>query len=275
MSDRNRILQGIGVAVIIISIGALAYSSQSVRNHVASISQPPNTPVATNTTFSGNKQALSPNTIIVKIPSGAGREESVSEFFEPSRINAHTGETVRWIDGDTVSHTITSATFNGIVWPNGSNQGSSVFSHTFDKSGTFSYFCQIHPYMSGVVFVDVQETERVINSTVGPSSHFLNVKIEMPQNTAYMNNYGPYFIPTYALVPSGARVSWENKDFVAHTATASDGSFNTGAVLPGQSYTLAIDHNPGTIAYFCQIHPWMQAMLNLPSSLSPTSFSKR
>jgi plastocyanin len=267
MVYKNRILQAIGLAIIIISLVAVAYSAQSVLNSLTSIYQPPNTASMTKTELANNKQSPNQNTIAVQVPAGAGREEFLSEFFVPSRLNLHSGNTVTWVNDDTVSHSITSATFNGVIWPQGSNQGPSTFSHTFDKTGTFSYFCQIHPYMSGVVFVDVQETERVLNTTIG-SSHFVNVKVEMPQNAAYMNNYGPYFIPTYALVPSGARISWENRDYVAHTATATDGSFNTGPILPDESYTVTIDRNPGTVAYFCQIHPWMQAMLNVSSSSS-------
>ena len=269
MSYKNRLLQGVGVAIIIISLAAIAYSTQAVQNGVISVFQPPNT-ITTSKSTSKTAATSNPSTISVMVPAGAGREGFLQEFFVPSRVNLHVGNTIKWIDTDTVSHTITSATFNGLVWPQGSSQGPSTFSHTFDKSGTFSYFCQIHPYMTGVAFVDVQETERILNSTVG-SSHFVNVRVEMPRNTAYTNNYGPYFIPSYALVPLNARVTWENKDYVAHTATATDGSFNTGPILPDQSYTIPIDHNPGSVGYFCQIHPWMQAMMYVSPSQSTSS----
>jgi plastocyanin len=269
MSRKNRLLQGIGVAIIIISIAAIAYSTQAIQNGVSSVFQPPNT-ITTSKTTSKTAATSNPSTISVVVPAGAGREGFLQEFFVPSRVNLHVGNTIKWVDTDTVSHTITSATFNGLVWPQGSTQGPSTFSHTFDKSGTFSYFCQIHPYMTGVAFVDVQETERILNSTVG-SSHFVNVRVEMPRNTAYTNNYGPYFIPSYALVPLNARVTWINRDYVAHTATATDGSFNTGPILPDQSYTIPIDHNPGSVGYFCQIHPWMQAMMYVSPSQSTSS----
>jgi plastocyanin len=274
MSYKNRLLQGVGLAIIIISLAAIAYSTQAVQNGVISVFQPPNT-ITTSQSMSKTAATSNPSTISVKVPAGAGREGFLQEFFVPSKVNLHVGNTIKWIDTDTVSHTITSATFNGLVWPQGSSQGPSTFSHTFDKSGTFSYFCQIHPYMTGVAFVDVQETERILNSTIG-SSHFVDVRVEMPRNTAYTNNYGPYFIPSYALVPLNARVTWENKDYVAHTATATDGSFNTGPILPDQSYTIPIDHNPGSVGYFCQIHPWMQAMMYVsPSESTSSAFLKR
>src|SRR5919205_3660129 len=271
MSSKNRILQGIGVAIIVASIAAITFSAQVARKSATSVSQPTGTPSVTEKKVSTSLQkASNANSMVVTIPAGAGRQGYLSEYFVPSKINLHKGDTLTWVDGDTVSHTITSATFNGLIWPQGSNQGASTFSHTFDKSGTFGYFCQIHPYMTGVAFVDVQETERVLNGTLGSSS-FVDVKIEMPQNAAYINNYGPYFIPTYAVVPQDARVSWTNKDYVAHTATATDGSFNTGPILPDQSYTIPINHNPGTVGYFCQIHPWMQAMMYVSPSQSASS----
>ena len=263
MIYKSRILQVIGILVIAVSLTAVAYSAQTPRSFITNVNL--NTSAVPKVSNPG--QTINPNSVRVTVPVGAGNEGSISEFFVPSRLNLHTGNIVTWIDNDTVSHTITSATFNGVVWPQGSTQGPSTFSHTFNKSGTFSYFCQIHPYMTGVAFVDVQETERVLNSTIG-STNFVNVKIEMPQNAAYINNYGPYFIPTYAILPLNSRVTWSNQDYVAHTATATDGSFDTSPILPGQSYTITIRHNPGTIGYFCKIHPWMQAMISLSPSES-------
>src|SRR5690242_13889022 len=203
------ILQGIGVAIIVIAIAAIAYSAQITRKSANSANQPlpvnatkvstsvqkannPSSIVVTVPAGAGRQgtsvqKANNPSSIVVTVPAGAGRQGTLSEFFVPSKVNLHTGNKVTWVDDDTVTHSITSATFNGVVWPRGSDQGPSNFSHTFDKSGTFNYFCQIHPYMTGVAFVDVQETERVLNSTTAGSSNFVNVKIEMPRNAAYIN----------------------------------------------------------------------------------------
>jgi plastocyanin len=87
----------------------------------------------------------------------------------------------------------------------------------------------------------------------------------MPRNAAYQNNFGPYFIPANAIIPSGSRVTWVNHDFIAHTATAGDAiSFDTEAVLPTESKTLIVN-GTGRIAYYCEIHPWMQASLTIVS----------
>lgn len=269
MTAANRILQGVGLALIIISLAAVGYVVQIGRVNTLNLHQPPSTTnispkngnsathqVASNTT--GNS-----HTHTVQILFGDGKEGWNNRFFSPSRVIAQQGDSVKWVNDDTVGHTVTAVRFNsGLIWPQGSSYGPSSYTRTFDKSGTFAYFCQIHPYMSGVVFTGVQETERVLNSTVG-STHFVDVKVEMPQGTAYTNSYGPYFIPTYAIVPVDARVTWTNKDYVAHTATAVDGSFDTQPVIPGSSITLAIDHLPGTISYYCKIHPWMQGTIDI------------
>lgn len=272
MTVANRILQGVGVALIIISLAAIGYVVQISRVNTISLHQPPTTtnvnPSNSNSTthqvvVATNGGNSNSHTHIVQILFGDGKEGWNNRFFSPSRVIAQQGDSVKWINDDTVSHTVTAVRFNsGLIWPQGSSNGPSFYNHVFDKSGTFAYFCQIHPYMSGVVFAGVQETERVLNSTVG-STHYVDVKIEMPQGTAYTNSYGPFFIPTYAIVPVDARVTWTNKDYVAHTATAVDGSFDTQPVIPGSSITLAIDHLPGTISYYCKIHPWMQGTIDM------------
>jgi len=271
MTAANRVLQAVGLALIIISLAAIGYVVQISRVNTLSLHQPPPTtslgPKNSNTNNSTQQVASSTNgnsrSHVVQILFGDGKEGWNNRFFSPSRVIIQQGDSVKWINDDTVGHTVTAVRFNsGLIWPQGSSFGPSSYSREFDKSGTFAYFCQIHPYMSGVVFTGVQETERVLNSTVG-STHYVDVKVEMPQGTAYTNSYGPYFIPTYAIVPVDARVTWTNKDYVAHTATAVDGSFDTQPVIPGSSITLAIDHLPGTIAYYCKIHPWMQGTIDI------------
>jgi hypothetical protein len=53
-------------------------------------------------------------------------------------------------------------------------------------------------------------------------------------------------------------------DIVAHTATARDASFDTGIVERGISKS-AIVNGQGTVPYYCTIHPWMEASLQVIS----------
>jgi plastocyanin len=53
-------------------------------------------------------------------------------------------------------------------------------------------------------------------------------------------------------------VTWVNNDNAAHTVTAKDGSFGSGNVAAGASYTYTF-RTPGTYTYYCAYHQWMVA----------------
>jgi alcohol dehydrogenase (cytochrome c) len=59
-----------------------------------------------------------------------------------------------------------------------------------------------------------------------------------------------------ASVAAGSTVTWTNTGSQAHTATASDGSWDTGNIAPGQTAQVEFD-TPGTFTYTCSPHPWM------------------
>jgi plastocyanin len=64
------------------------------------------------------------------------------------------------------------------------------------------------------------------------------------------------FDPATVTIQVGDSVTWTNEDSVAHTATAGDGSFDTGQIANGGSDTVTFD-TAGTFAYICSIHPQM------------------
>jgi YVTN family beta-propeller protein len=58
-------------------------------------------------------------------------------------------------------------------------------------------------------------------------------------------------------ISAGQTVSWLNGDSVAHTVTASDDSWDSEDLAPGQRFTKTFDA-PGEYAYYCEIHPHMR-----------------
>lgn len=59
-------------------------------------------------------------------------------------------------------------------------------------------------------------------------------------------------------VARGDVVVFKNTDSVAHTATALNGSFDTGSIAPGQQATIATANlAPGTYQYHCSFHSTM------------------
>jgi plastocyanin len=66
-------------------------------------------------------------------------------------------------------------------------------------------------------------------------------------------------IPADAQV--GDTVEWSNRDFVAHTATARDRSFDVD-LMPGKT-GLAVLRHSGKIRFYCRYHPTMVGEINV------------
>ena len=64
------------------------------------------------------------------------------------------------------------------------------------------------------------------------------------------------FDPQSITVNAGDTVTWVNGDTTAHTVVADDGSFDSGDLAPGASFTFTFAA-AGTVPYHCGIHPQM------------------
>ena len=64
------------------------------------------------------------------------------------------------------------------------------------------------------------------------------------------------FNPQRLTVSAGSTVTWTNNDTTAHTSTATDGSWNSGTIAPGATFSRAFPAR-GTFPYHCTIHPGM------------------
>jgi plastocyanin len=72
--------------------------------------------------------------------------------FSPNALTIHVGQNVTWTNNAGTDHTVTSDNstngFNsGIVHAGG------TYIHQFNQTGTFSYHCSIHTYMTGKIIV--------------------------------------------------------------------------------------------------------------------------
>ena len=66
------------------------------------------------------------------------------------------------------------------------------------------------------------------------------------------------FAPNVLEVTAGTTVTWTNNDGANHTVTADDGSFDSGSIGSGGTFSVTFD-TPGTYAYHCNIHGNMTA----------------
>lgn len=119
--------------------------------------------------FSNQLQAFAENRI-ANIPFGASNPHFETEapfWYNPPVLTIHKNDTVTWLNSDREIHTITSGKgVNRGEFAQGKMQGTpdgyfdsgpfkprESWSFTFDKAGTFYYFCTIHPWMNGAIVV--------------------------------------------------------------------------------------------------------------------------
>ena len=84
-------------------------------------------------------------------PSAASAEVKIDNFvFGPPTITIPVGATVTWTNKHDIPHT--SVSTEG-VFKSKVLDTDEKFSYTFTKAGTYSYYCTIHPKMTGKVVV--------------------------------------------------------------------------------------------------------------------------
>ncbi len=70
------------------------------------------------------------------------------------------------------------------------------------------------------------------------------------------------------VVQVGDTVTWRNVDDRPHTVTSEDGTFDSGNLDEGVSFTFTFTE-PGTYAYLCEYHPEMRATVVVDAAPTP------
>ena len=95
--------------------------------------------------------AGSPSVTAADHSAAAAAEVKIDNFsFGPQTITVPVGATVSWTNRDDIPHTVVST--DG-VFKSKVRDTDEKFSYTFDKAGTYPYYCSIHPKMTGKVVV--------------------------------------------------------------------------------------------------------------------------
>ena len=79
-------------------------------------------------------------------------EVKIDNFvFSPERLTVKAGTTVTWINHDDIPHTVAAKdrAFKSKVM-----DSDELFSFTFSTPGEYSYFCSLHPHMTGTIVVE-------------------------------------------------------------------------------------------------------------------------
>ena len=100
--------------------------------------------------FAGLRAARS-NFMASAQPKPDAAEVKVDNFsFGPGTLTVPVGTTVTWVNRDDIPHTVVSieGAFKSKVLDTDQK-----FSFTFNKTGSFPYFCSVHPKMTGKIIV--------------------------------------------------------------------------------------------------------------------------
>jgi len=93
-----------------------------------------------------------PVSAVTPQPVGEGKivEVAIENFsFNPASVEILTGDTVRWKNADSVTHTVRGPTFES-----GELKKGDTYDFLFTDAGTYNYNCSIHPSMKGTVVVN-------------------------------------------------------------------------------------------------------------------------
>ncbi len=150
----------------------------------------------------------------VKINAGSSTPgcEQAKTCFDPDETIVDVGGAVTWTNTDTASHTVTSGDPSG--GPDGKFDSSlfaagKTFSHTFTDAGSYKYFCQVHPWMTGVV------TVQAAGGTPAPSG-------EKTENAMYvkgMSSDGSVHVDIEAGTPEAGKALTLKIDFTDASGT--------------------------------------------------------
>lgn len=86
----------------------------------------------------------------VDAPARHGDVEIKDDFFDPASLTVQPGKTVVWAHEGANPHTVSA---DDGSFQSGTMFNGQTFQHTFTSVGTFSYFCQVHGGMAGVIEV--------------------------------------------------------------------------------------------------------------------------
>jgi plastocyanin len=184
----------------------------------------------------------------VIMPQGVGSNTALN--FSPSTVTLVIGlnNTVTFTNNDATTHTVTATDHS---FDSGDIKAGQSWTNTFSTPGTFSFYCIYHAsWMKGTI---------TVKSATAAGG--LTVKIPAGTGADTTLNYSP---SSFKLVVGvNNTVTFLNQDSTTHSVTASDGSFDSGDIHAGGSWTHTFA--AGTYSYHCIYHTYMKGTITVVS----------
>ena len=278
---------------LIAMVGAVEIANTAISSQRPSATTVSTT--VTNTAYSSGLEINQPLTIHYITVTWEKSPQALQDRFTPFNIVVAQGDTVHitFIVNDSSAHTLTigspynfqmnvsapgltndltgqtftqNATNNSpgvtISGTPGNLTGTGTFVAKY--AGVFEYFCVYHVQIGMFGYLTVlpnaayNASATTSATTTATSTNASNPQVIIPLG-AGANSTSIYYSPSPITVVIGKNntITWVNDDDVPHTVTADNGSFNSGNLNPGDSWTQTFTQ-PGTYTYHCNYHPWMR-----------------
>jgi len=120
--------------------------------------KPSNTNTATNQNAPTSGNSAGSETTNPNPPTGNSNSPKtvtieISNFaFNPASVTINKGDSVVWLNKDTMAHTVTSDSGSSELGSSPITSGQ-TYTHTFDTTGSFNYHCSIHTSMKATITV--------------------------------------------------------------------------------------------------------------------------
>jgi plastocyanin len=269
--QQGSVAAGVTVAVMLILVlSALGYYQFVYA---------PTIPTSTSTTAVA---CAPPGCVTIEITFGAATKTTDAYAPNPVKLVIGVNNTFQFFNNDSQSGGVVhSSTQRGCPQTCPFDTGVIAYNiiggpYTISQPGTYDYYCVVHPTtMRGTIVVvrgtgggQTSQTASTTTSsatnattTVGPStssSASSGVAAAIVKG-AGTNVSSLGFSPSRMAVVMGVNntITWTNDDISPHTVTATDKSFDSGNLNPGQSFTYTFS-KPGTYDYICIYHSWMK-----------------
>ena len=176
--------------------------------------------------------AVFADTFDVLIPEGTSVRgcETTDKCYIPFGVKIDVGDEVIWTNEDMAFHTVTSGNPTDgpdDLFDSGMFKIDEQFSHKFEESGNFDYFCTLHPWMEGIIVVQVPAEDvsengggcliatATFGSELAPQVQQLrelrdNKLLQTESGTLFMNTFNDFY---YSFSPIIADYERENPYF--------------------------------------------------------------
>jgi plastocyanin len=239
------------------SLTVAAVQRWQVKNNIVSSGSP-------STTGYGS---VGPRTLAAMIAScgggGIGDDDTVSGFINVSPLTGNAPHTVTVEATVNTAKSCTGAMY-AIHWgdnsqpetialqPGNCNTLSKTYTHTYTTGGVYSVKLSsgIHESVSTVVVNGTSATGTQTGTQGGTQT---GTQSGTTAGDKLINITANGFSPTPLTIPSGTKVTWKNTDTMDHTVNADNGSYMSGTLAPGATYSLTFSIK-GEYSYFCLFH---------------------